>query len=80
MQFIPTNDVFHHLLLLMRLHKDKQLIIEIFASEGREVTKSQIKSWATKSGDPKPGYREMPREALDDFIRALHEYRLLSDD
>lgn len=79
MQVISTNDVFHHLLLLLRIHKDKDLIIEIFASQKRQVSKSLIKAWATKSGEPKPDYREMPREALDDFINGLHEYKLFGD-
>lgn len=77
MQYIPTNDVFHHLLRLLVIHKDKDLIIELFESQGIEVTKSKIKAWDTKSGKPSPGYREMPRETLDAFIKALYEKRLV---
>ncbi len=77
MQFIPTNDVFHHLLLLLRLHKDKDLIMEIFEAQGVDISKSKIKAWATTSGIQKAGYREMPREALDKFISGLHERQLV---
>lgn len=82
MQFIPTNDCFHHILLLLRIHKnkDRDFIIELFASRGRDVSKSQIKSWQTKTGQQKTGYREMPREALDDFIEALHDAELIKYD
>jgi uncharacterized protein YehS (DUF1456 family) len=80
MQFIPTNDAFHHLLLLLRLHKDKDLIVELFASQGVEVSKSKIKAWSTMTGERHPGYREMPREALDAFIKALYERKLVDLD
>lgn len=72
MQFIPTNDVFHHLLNLLQLHKDKELIREIFESQDIEISNAKIKSWATKTGGQKTGYREMPREALDAFINELY--------
>lgn len=77
MEFMPTNDVFHHILLLMRLHKDKDRLVELFRLGGLNVSKSKIKAWQTKSGAPNPDYRPMPREALDAFIDALHESRLL---
>lgn len=80
MQTIPTNDVFHHLILLMRIHKDKEFIIQLFESQGHIVTKSLIKAWATKSGTPKPGYREMPRELLDAFIKALHDHKVVESE
>lgn len=79
MQFIPTNDCFHHILRLLQIHKDKDLVIDIFESRGWEVTKSKLKSWDTKTGTPLKGYREMPREALDDFIDELYERKLTSD-
>ena len=80
MQVISTNDVFHHLILLLGIHKDKELLIELFESEGIQVTKSLLKAWATKSGEYKPGYREMPRPALDAFIKALHKAELVERD
>jgi len=80
MQFMPTNDVFHHLILFLRLQKDKDLIIELFKSQGKTVSKSQIKAWRTKTGTKHPGYREMPREMLDAFISALHERELIEDE
>ena len=77
MEFIPTNDCFHHLILLLRLHQDTNLIIEIFKSKGLTVSRSQIKSWRTKTGNKSPGYRPMPRQTLDLFINGLHEYQLV---
>lgn len=78
MEFIPTNDVFHHLTLLLRLHKDQDYIISLFAKKGFTVSKSQIKAWRTKTGEIKNGYRPMPRDVLDAFISALHEDKLIS--
>jgi len=78
MEFIPTNDVFKHLLMLMQIHKDKDLIIEIFEKQGvQDVTKSKIKSWSTKTGTKSPGYRPMPRKALDAFIDGLYSEKLI---
>lgn len=51
MQFIPTNDVFHHLLRLKGIVRDKKLIIDIFKSQGWEVSKSKVESWDTKTGN-----------------------------
>lgn len=80
MQYIPTNDCFHHLINLLRLTGEKDLVIEIFKSQKMIVTKSKLKSWSIKTGDPKRDYREMPREALDAFIRGLYHYRLVDGD
>lgn len=78
MQYMPTNDVFHHLTLLLGLHRDKDLMIEIFESQGAfDITRSKIKAWRTKSGQPSPGFREMPREMLDAFIAGLYEAKLV---
>ena len=79
MQFIPTNDVFHHILLLMRLHDDKDLILDMFKSQGLDVSKSKIKAWSTTTGIQKRGYRSMPREALDKFIEELYKRKLIED-
>lgn len=78
MNVIPTNDVFKHLLSLLRI-RDKQEIIELFKSQDLDVTGSQIKAWQTMSGKHHPGYRSMPRDKLDAFIKALHESRLIED-
>lgn len=77
MQLIPTNDVFKHLLLILRIHKDKALIIRLFKSEHKIVSKSQIKAWQTGTGQEHPGYREMPREMLNAFFSALHKAKLV---
>lgn len=78
MQFIPTNDCFYHLLRLLQIHKDKELIVDIFRSKGWNVSKSKLKAWDTRTGTPSSSYREMSREALDDFIEGLHERRLVN--
>lgn len=78
MHFIPTNDCFHHIIRLLQIHKDKDLIIEIFSVRGWDVTKSKLKSWDTKTGVPCKNYREMPREALDDFIDELYCRKLVT--
>lgn len=80
MQFIPTNDCFHHLLRLLQIHKDKDLLIDIFESQGIEISKSKLKSWDTKTGNPTPSFREMPREALDAFINELYKRKLVVSD
>ena len=80
MQFIPTNDVFHHFLNVLRIAKDKALIIEMFKAQGVEVSNSKLKSWATKTGLEKAGYREMPRDALDAFINELYIRKLVIDE
>jgi len=77
MQFIPTNDCFHHILRLLQIHKDKSLVIEIFAAQGWDITKSKLKSWDTKTGKASAGYREMPRKALDDFIDELYKRKFV---
>ena len=46
MQTMPTNDVFHHLLNLLRIHKEKDLILEMFEAQGIVISKSKLKSWA----------------------------------
>lgn len=74
---MPTNDVFHNIIILLQLHKEKDLIIDIFESAGVDISKSKIKAWSTKTGDKKDGYREMPREALDAFLDELHKRKLV---
>jgi uncharacterized protein YehS (DUF1456 family) len=79
MEFIPTNDVFKRLLLLLRL-RDKDEIVALFKTQGLDVTKSQIKAWQTMTGEQHPGYRAMPKEILVKFISALHDARLVLDE
>ena len=63
-----------------RFASSKDLIRDIFESQGIEISNSKIKSWATKSGEKKNGYREMPREALDAFIDELYIRKLVKLD
>jgi len=78
MEFIPTNDCFRHLLLLLRIHKDIELVLDIFEKQGvKNVTRSKVKSWSTKTGNQSPAYRPMPRKALDAFIDGLYSEKLI---
>jgi len=79
-QFIPTNDVFHHLTHLLLIHKDHDLITDMFRAQGIEVTRSKIKAWTTKTGKQRQGYREMPREALDAFIDECYKRKFVTFD
>ena len=79
MEFIPTNDVFKHLLLLLRI-LDKDEIVSLFKTQGVDVTKSQIKAWQTMTGVKNPGFRAMPRETLNKFISALHDAKLVNNE
>jgi hypothetical protein len=79
MQFVPTNNAFRDVIMLLQIHKDKELIIEIFDSAGiKNVTNSKIKAWQTKAGKKCGMYREMPREAYDAFILELHKRKLVT--
>jgi len=79
MEFIPTNDVFKHLLLLLRL-RDNDEIVALFKTQGLDVTKSKIKAWQTMTGEQHTGYRAMPKDILLKFISALHNARLVLDE
>lgn len=76
--YIPTNDVFHELILLLQIHRDKDYLIGLFARRGWDVTRAKLKAWATRSNSGSPGYRPMPTEALRDFIEVLKEERLIT--
>lgn len=76
MEFIPTNDAFHHFQRMMGLHKQKDLVQEIFVSRGWDVSKTTIKNWDTKTGGYNERFRSMPRQALDDFIDECYQRRL----
>lgn len=77
MQTMATNDVFHHLLNLLRIHKEKDLILEMFEAQGIVISKSKLKSWATKSGEYRDGFRPMPLSALKAFIDELYIRKLV---
>jgi len=61
----------------LQLHKEKDFVVEPFEAQGRSISKSILKGWDTKTGMPTPGYREMPREALDEFIAELYKRKLV---
>lgn len=77
-QYIPTNDVYHELIVLLRIHREKDYLQALFARRGWDVTRAKLKAWATRSGSGSPGYRPMPTEALRDFMDVLKEERLIS--
>ena len=74
---IPTNDVYHKIIIILQLHKDKDYLIKLFKKAGHEVTKSQLKAWQTKSGNFKAGFRPMPEKVLNDFLSTLIDERLI---
>ncbi|WP_261642967.1 DUF1456 family protein [Erwinia mallotivora] len=77
---IATNDVFRDLCLILRLHKDKDYIIELFTRKGWDVSRAKIHGWSKRAGDYNKDFRAMPEEALRDFIEAVKEDKLLEDD
>lgn len=77
---IETNEVFRELLVLLRLHNDKDYICEMFSKIGYDVSKSKIKSWSTRSDSGRREYRAMPQSILRDFIRQLHAEKLVVED
>lgn len=77
---IPTNDVFKDLCLILRLHKDKDYIEELFIRKGWDVSRAKINAWSKRAGDFNRDFRPMPEKALRDFIDALKEEKLIEDD
>ncbi|PIJ51251.1 hypothetical protein BOM23_22845 [Erwinia sp. OLMDLW33] len=77
---IPTNDVFKDLCLILRLHKDKDYIEELFIRKGGDVSRAKINAWSKRAGDFNRDFRPMPEKALRDFIDALKEEKLIEDD
>ncbi len=76
---IATNDVFQDLCLLLRIHKDKDYLIELFGKAGWEVSRKKIKSWTVRAGPYNPDFRSMPEQALRDFILVLKSEKIISD-
>jgi len=75
---ISTNDVFRDVLLITRLHKDTDYLIDLFDKGGwQNVTKSKIKSWKTRTGEYKREFRPMPEGALRAFLSALVEAEII---
>ncbi|WP_299496431.1 DUF1456 family protein [uncultured Shewanella sp.] len=74
---IPTNDVFKNLITILRIHKDREYIIDLFARQNITVTNAKLKSWIVKSGKFNKDFRPMPREALEAFFRALHDAKIV---
>jgi hypothetical protein len=76
---MTTNEVFHHIVLLLQLHKDRDYLIELFKKGGMVVTNSKIKGWRNKNPES-PDYRIMPRHVLEKLLMALHNEKLISID
>jgi uncharacterized protein YehS (DUF1456 family) len=77
MQTMTTNEVFHHLTIILCLHRDKEFLIEIFKNAGvHDISKAKIDSWRAKS-ESADKYREMPRIVLDAFIDELYKMKLV---
>ncbi|EML8490063.1 DUF1456 family protein [Salmonella enterica subsp. enterica] len=79
MSHIPTNDMFKDLCILMRIHRDKDYLIELFQRKGWDVSRAKIHAWSKRAGQHNRDYRPMPEQALRDFIDALKEEKLLED-
>ncbi|HHQ6539567.1 TPA: DUF1456 family protein [Serratia fonticola] len=77
---IPTNDVFKELCLLLRIHKDKDYLIQLFKDKGWEVTRAKLHAWSKRAGEPTRDFRPMPEKALRDFIDALKDEKLICDE
>lgn len=77
MASIATNDVFKDICVLLRIHNDKPLIMELLKSKGWDVSRAKIKAWSTRSGGYNKDYRPMPEAALRDFIDALKTRKLI---
>lgn len=77
MSQIPTNDMFKDLCVLMRIHKDKDYLIELFEQKGWDVSRARLHAWQKRAGQR--DYRPMPEQALRDFIDVLKEEKLLED-
>lgn len=77
MQNISTNDCFHHICRLLQIHKDRELLIDIFHSAGLpRVNKQRIKQWDRKTSSADERHTEMPRHILDKFIDELYKRKL----
>lgn len=82
---IATNDVFCEVCLLLRIHKDKDYLIELFKSIGWSISKSKLKSWSTRTykgsvtGAVNKDFRPMPEEALRGFLKALSREKLVEE-
>lgn len=62
LEFVPTNDAFKKLILILRIHRDKEFMIQLFKDGGynQPVSKSKIKAWQTGTGDYGRDFRPMP--------------------
>ena len=76
---IPTNNAFRALLAVLRLYSEKDYVIELFQSQGWDIGKSKLKAWSTPAGEYREAFRPMPREALEAFIEALKEAKLVNN-
>ncbi|MFT0211822.1 hypothetical protein VQ643_04300 [Pseudomonas sp. F1_0610] len=75
---IPTNDVFHHLLRLLQIHRDKDLVIDMFAAQGITITKSKLKRWDSKTGEYNEYFSYISRETLEKFIDECYKRKLVT--
>ncbi|HAV1239645.1 TPA: DUF1456 family protein [Salmonella enterica] len=76
---IATNDVFKDICLLLRIHRDKEYICELFRKRGWDVSKAKVHAWSKRAGEYDKDFRAMPVEALRDFIDELKQEKLLVD-
>lgn len=82
LEFVPTNEAFKKLILILRIHKDKEFMMQLFKDGGynQPVSKAKLKAWQISTGDYNRDFRPMPRSAYDAFIRGLEKAKIIDDD
>lgn len=80
MFYIPTNDAFHQFTRILQIHQDKELIIDMFAAQGIQITKSQLGRWDTLSTSNGKKFQAMPADALNAFLAECFKRRLIEVD
>lgn len=66
---MTNNEVFNHLLFLTGLNNNDEKLITLFAAQGLDVNKSQIRRWRRKADHPQG--RAIPDDVFQAFFRVL---------
>ncbi len=70
---MTNNEVFNHLLFLTGLNNDDEKLIALFATQGLNVNKSQIRRWRRKVDHPQG--QAIPNEVFQAFFRMLFDQK-----
>lgn len=68
---MTNNEIFNHLLFLTGLNRNDEKLIDLFATQGVIVNKSQIRAWRRKVEHT--AARPMPDEVLRSLFRILFD-------